>query len=207
MSRRSVALLAEFCGCHARDVQTPQSPKRLARVARLLPRPSRRSWRPDPAATHLSAFSEVMGPPLVHPFCGFSEATPPDRAASVQGSAPREPAVISQQPPVVGSTQFGGSQQSRPRSRRDCRNRGIAVMPSRDAARSHSRGRSRGDGEGRTGPLARYRLAPRRREITFGRQSRRPSRAAGYDERDRQVDLRAREWISCNAITGPGRRR
>jgi len=38
---------------------SPESP--------VLPRPSRRSWRPDPAATHLSAFSEVMGPLLVHP--------------------------------------------------------------------------------------------------------------------------------------------
>ena len=34
---------------------------------------------------------------------------------------------------------------------------------------SHSRGRSRGDGECETGPLARYWLASRRREITFGR--------------------------------------
>ena len=50
------------------------------------------------------------------------------------------------------------------------RMRGIAVTPSREAARSHSRGGSRGDGGCWTGPLARYRLAPRRREITFGRQ-------------------------------------
>ncbi len=49
--------------------------------------------------------------------------------------------------------------------------RGFAVAPSREAARSHSRGRSRGDGECETGPLARYWLASRRREITFGRQS------------------------------------
>jgi hypothetical protein len=48
--------------------------------------------------------------------------------------------------------------------------RGIAVTPSRQAARSHSCGRSRGDGGCGTGPLARYRLAPRRREIRFGRQ-------------------------------------
>ena len=53
--------------------------------------------------------------------------------------------------------------------------RGEAVVPSREAARSHSRGRSRGDGECGTGPLARYRLAPRRREITFGRQGTRES--------------------------------
>ena len=54
---------------------------------------------------------------------------------------------------------------------RRCCWRGIAVTPSRDAARSHLRGRSRGDGRCGTRPLARYQLAPRRREITFGRQS------------------------------------
>ena len=52
--------------------------------------------------------------------------------------------------------------------------RGIAVTPSRDAARSHLRGRSRGDGGCWTGALARYRLAPRRREMTFGRPRTRP---------------------------------
>jgi hypothetical protein len=36
------------------------------------PRRERRSWGPGPAATHLSAFSEVMGPLPVH----VSEATP-----------------------------------------------------------------------------------------------------------------------------------
>jgi hypothetical protein len=46
-------------------------------------------------------------------------------------------------------------------------------MPSRDAGRSHSRGRSRGDGGCGTNPLARYRLAPRRPEITFCRRSNR----------------------------------
>jgi hypothetical protein len=54
---------------------------------------------------------------------------------------------------------------------RDDRSRGIAVTPSREAALSHSRGRSRGDGGCEPGPLARYRLAPRRRETTFGRHS------------------------------------
>jgi hypothetical protein len=54
--------------------------------------------------------------------------------------------------------------------RRDDRVRGIAVTPSRDAARSLLRGRGRCDGGRWTGPLAHYRLAPRRREITFGRQ-------------------------------------
>ena len=37
---------------------------------------------------------------------------------------PSELPVVRQQPPVVGSTQFGGRRQSRPRSRRDHRNRG-----------------------------------------------------------------------------------
>jgi len=71
------------------------TPKRLARVARLRPRPSRRSWRPDPAATHLSAFSEVMGPLLVHPSADspksrrhtalrpFREARPVSRRSSL----------------------------------------------------------------------------------------------------------------------------
>ena len=55
----------------------------------------------------------------------------------------------------------------------DCR-RGIAVTPSRDPARSHSRGRRRGDGACGPGSLARDRLAPGRREITFGRRCDRP---------------------------------
>ena len=41
------------------------------------PRRERRSWGPGPAATHLSAFSEVMGPLPVH----VSEATPAGRYA------------------------------------------------------------------------------------------------------------------------------
>ena len=45
------------------------------------------------------------------------------------------------------------------------------MTPSREAARSHSRGRRRGDDGCGTGPLARYRLAPRRREVAFGRYS------------------------------------
>jgi hypothetical protein len=61
--------------------------------------------------------------------------------------------------------------QSSRRSRRDSSVRGIAVTPSRDAARSHLRGRTRGDGGCGADSLARYRLAPRRREITFGRRS------------------------------------
>ena len=65
------------------------TPKRLALAARLLPRPSRRSWGPDPAATHLSAFAEVMGPLPLH--ASVDSPTPRRQAAaSVQGSeAPR----------------------------------------------------------------------------------------------------------------------
>ena len=65
----------------------------------------------------------------------------------------------------------GPLQQSSRRRRPRDRKRGIAVTLSRDAARSHSRGRTRGDGGCWTGALARYRLAPRRREMTFGRRS------------------------------------
>jgi hypothetical protein len=59
---------------------------------------------------------------------------------------------------------------------------GIAAAPSREAARSHSCGRSRGDGRCGTGPLARYRLAPRRREITLGRQCAREFGDVGASE-------------------------
>jgi len=57
-----------------------------ARVARLLSRPSRRCRRPDPAARHLSAFPEVMGPLPVH----VSAATPAGRYARSGKRAPRD---------------------------------------------------------------------------------------------------------------------
>jgi hypothetical protein len=68
---------------------------------------------------------------------------------------------------------------------------GIAVTRSRDAAGSHLPGRSGGDGGCGRGPLAGYRLARRRREITSGRRSdgapcpaaRRQSDRAGRDGR------------------------
>ena len=159
--------------------------RNASRESPVLPRPSRRSWRPDPAATHLSAFSEVMGPLLVHPSADspkprrqtalspFREARPARRRSSLSSRR-------------LWGAQFGGRQQSRPRSRRDCRNRGIAVTPSREAARSHSRGRSRGGGRCGTGPLARHRLAPRRREITFGRRCTRELRGRSRSESDRR---------------------
>ena len=87
------------------DVQAPQYAE--------TPRPSRPSPAPtlaaqletgDPAATHLSAFTEAMGPLPVH----VSEATPAGRCAR-SGRRGREPAVVCQQPPVVRSPQSGRS--------------------------------------------------------------------------------------------------
>ena len=124
----------------ARTSRHLSTPKRLARVARLLPRPSRRSWRPDPAATHLSAFSEVLGPLPVH---ASVDSPNPRRQAALRPFSEvrrREPAVVCQQPPVVGSTQLGGHRQSRPRSRRDYRNRG---EPAARRLTSASRGLAR----------------------------------------------------------------
>ncbi len=54
-------------------------------------------------------------------------ASPAVRDSSVGEARRREPAVVCQQPPVVGSTQFGGRRRSRPRSRRDYRNRGKGI--------------------------------------------------------------------------------
>ena len=96
------------------DVQAPQYAE--------TPRPSRPSPAPtlaaqletgDPAATHLSAFSEVMGPLPVHASVFRSHAGRPLRP--FREARRREPAVVCQQPPVVGSTQFGGRRRSRPR--------------------------------------------------------------------------------------------
>src|SRR4030081_1581666 len=87
----------------ARTSRHLSTPKRLARGARLLPRPSRRSWRPDPAATHVSAFSEVMGPLPVH---ASVDSPKPRRQAALRPFSEvrgREPAVVCQQPPVVGA--------------------------------------------------------------------------------------------------------
>ena len=57
------------------------------------------------------------------------------RDSSVGEARRREPAVVCQQPPVVRSTQFGDRRRSRPRGRRDYRNRGkgIAGRSSREA--------------------------------------------------------------------------
>jgi hypothetical protein len=48
---------------------------------------------------------------------------------------------------------------------------------------------SRGDGGCRTAPLARYRLAPRRREITFGRRSATPPRHCADRKSNHQRDV------------------
>jgi hypothetical protein len=72
---------------------------------------------------------------------------------------------------------------------------GSAFDPTRTVARagnqnstpgSHSPRRSRGDGGCGTGPLARHRLASRRRAITFGRPSARRLRGRSRGESDRQ---------------------
>ena len=53
-------------------------------------------------------------------------ASPAVRDSSVREARRREPAVVCQQPSVVRSPQFGGRRRSRPRGRRDYRNRGEA---------------------------------------------------------------------------------
>jgi hypothetical protein len=87
------------------------------------PRRERRGWGPDPAATHPSAFSEVIGPVPVH----VSEATPAGRYGPFREARRCESAVACQQPSVVSSPQLRDRRGSRPRSRRDCRNRGRPV--------------------------------------------------------------------------------
>jgi hypothetical protein len=61
---------------------------------------------------------------------------------------------------------------------------------------------SRGDGGCRTAPLARYRLAPRRREITFGRQS---SHAKG-DRSDAESDRPDPRRLGIPRLSYPSRR-
>ena len=55
--------------------------------------------------------------------------------ASVGEARRREPAVVCQQPSVVRSPQFGDRRRSRPRGRRDYRNRGKAITRPRRVAR------------------------------------------------------------------------
>ena len=63
-------------------------------------------------------------------------ASPAVRDSSVRETRRREPAVVCQQPSVVRSPQFGDHRRSRPRGRRDYRNRGIAITPTSARARS-----------------------------------------------------------------------
>ena len=108
----------------ARTSRHLSPPKRLARVARLLPRRSRRRRRPEIPPRRTSPRSPKRRGRFRSTF-----PKPRRQAASpFREARRREPAVVRQQPPVVGSTQFGGRQQSRPRSRRDCRNRGVAIV-------------------------------------------------------------------------------
>ena len=101
-ARAPCPALAQFCGCHRRgrpgtSVRRNASPESPVSC----PDASRRSWRPDPAATHLSAFSSdgvrstllwILRSHAARPLRPFREARR------------REPAVVCQQPPVVGST-------------------------------------------------------------------------------------------------------
>ena len=111
----------------ARTSRHLSTPKRLARVARLLPRPSRRSWRPEipPRRTSLRSRKYWGRFPSTLPWILRSHAGRPLRPFGE--ARRREPAVVCQQPPVVGSTQLGGHRRSRPRSRRDYRNRGKGI--------------------------------------------------------------------------------
>ena len=110
----------------ARTSRHLTTPKRLARVARPLPRPSRRSWRPDPAATHLSAFSEVMRPLTVH---AFSPKPRRQAAAPVQASAaPRAGGRLSAAA-GCGEHTVPWSPTATTTQRRDYRNRGEAIAP------------------------------------------------------------------------------
>jgi len=78
--------------------------------------------------------------------------------------------------------------------------RGIAVTPSPEAARSRSRGKGGAMVGAGPGSLARHRLAPRRREITFGR--RRHRRFVAHRD-DRPPRMRSsRGW---RGSTSPGR--
>ena len=62
------------------------------------------------------------------PVNGSAEARHDRFCHSSVGEAPRrEPAVVCQQPSVVRSPQFGDRRRSRPRGRRDYRNRGVAI--------------------------------------------------------------------------------
>ena len=98
-------------------------------------RPSRRSRRPDPAATHLSTLSEVMEPLLVHPSADspkprrqtsprpFSEARPASRRSSLSSRR------------LWGAHSSVVANSHDQRSRPDCRNRGIGVAERRPGGR------------------------------------------------------------------------
>ena len=104
-------------------------------------RDARRVWRP-PAHKADPGLSRAERTP---PWRGGASLTPdPVRRSSARQGAllecVREPAVGWQQPPVVRSAQLGDRGRSRPRGRRDYRNRGIAAARfERARQRKHSR--------------------------------------------------------------------
>jgi hypothetical protein len=89
------------------------TPKRLARVARLLPRPCRRVGdRIPPRRTSPRSRSDCGRFRSTLLWILRSHAGRPLRP--FRQARRREPAVVCQQPPVVGITQFGDRRQSRP---------------------------------------------------------------------------------------------
>ena len=103
------------------------------RQQRLLALPSTPSGPTTPTTLPTVADSDVVVGPRLGNRARSSRgrsASPAVRDSSVGEARRREPAVVCQQPPVGGSTQFGGRRQSRPRgagatigtvARRSCR--------------------------------------------------------------------------------------
>ncbi len=77
--------------------------------------------------------------------CERERRTSPRASANRLGEARRrEPAIVSQQPSVIRSPQFGDRRRSRPRGRRNYRNRGKPRVPGRAGGRLLSRLHRRG---------------------------------------------------------------
>ena len=194
------ALAQALWKSQARTSRHLSTPKRLAQVARLLPRPSRRSWRPEIPPRRTSPRSRSNGAASGPRF--RSHAGRPLRPFGEPRH--RESAVVCQQPPVVGSTQFGGRRQSRPRGvgatigtvalrsrgteRRRRQVRRLCSRPGRSTAgaalvANHSP--SAGDQDDRGVALAIVRSAPARDQSSRA-QRRTPALATGR--------LRERRW-------------
>jgi len=105
----------------ARTSRHLSPPKRLARVARLLPRTSRRSWRPEIPPRRTSPRSPKR---RGHFRSTFSEATPAGRFAATGSAAPRAGGRLS----ATGGCGERTIRWSRSRGRRRHRNRGEPVV-------------------------------------------------------------------------------